>query len=179
VNELLSNVILPSIYIIGLKRNAMMNWIAFSAKANNVGRICWLCVSAGYAQQGTPPMKKKDALRSATNEELIRRYEELAIVHGELRTAKEANRAYAEKTKVWSELHQRGSSAIGSFLQLLESRNPMIRLSVAADALSVAPERAEPVLEHLTREPRAVGFTALTASMTLKEWRAGRLKRVN
>jgi uncharacterized protein DUF2019 len=119
-------------------------------------------------------VRKKD-MRYSTSEELIKRYKELAIIHGELRTAKEANRAYVEKKRIWDELDQRGSTAIEMFLQLLDSSNPIVRLAAAGDALFVAPEKAERVLEQLTREPRT-DFTAFTASVTLQEWRAGRLR---
>jgi hypothetical protein len=116
---------------------------------------------------------KKEEMQSATNEELISKYIRLAIVHGELRGAKEANLAFDEAVTIWRELQQRGSTAIEMFSHLLESDSPIIRLSAAAKLLFVMPQKAEQVLEQLTGEPRLLGHSA---SMTLKEWRAGRLK---
>lgn len=117
-------------------------------------------------------MNKRN-IRTATDEELLRQFEEDALVHAALRTAKEANRAFDESVEIWGELKQRGKAAIDLFLQLLNSPNPEVRLLCASNALFVAPELAEPVLEQLVEEPKFVG---VTASMTLKQWRAGKLK---
>lgn len=111
-------------------------------------------------------------MRSATDEELIERFAELAIIHRELRTAKEANKAFRESIVVLRELTRRGAMAVEKFLLLLEASNPAVRLSAAAKALFIAPEIAELVLEELAAETKLIGFEA---RMTLKEWRAGRL----
>jgi predicted RNA-binding Zn ribbon-like protein len=121
---------------------------------------------------------KRDALvnvkkmRSATDEELIERFAQLAIIHRELRTAKEANKAFRESIVVLRELTRRGAVAVEKFLLLLEASNPAVRLSAAGNALFIAPERAESVLEELTGETKFIG---ISATMTLREWRAGRL----
>ena len=112
-------------------------------------------------------------MRSATTEELIERFEQLSMVHGELKNAKEANRAFDEAVKVWAQIYQRGSDAIESFSRLLEAENPVIRLSAASKLLFVMPLQAEHVLEKLTTEPPWAGFTA---KMTLSQWRSGKLK---
>jgi len=46
-------------------------------------------------------------------------------------------------------------------------------MSAAGLLLPTVPEQAESVLEQLTEQPRLLG---LSAKMTLREWRAGRLK---
>jgi hypothetical protein len=115
----------------------------------------------------------KEAIHSATNEELVRRFEETAIVHRELRSADESNRAFDEGVAIWAELRGRGKEAVDLFLTLLSSPKPAVRMNSAGLSLSEIPERAEPVLEQLTHEPRSLG---ISARMTLSEWRAGRLK---
>jgi hypothetical protein len=115
----------------------------------------------------------KISLESVTNAELIKHFEEFAIIHGRLRNAKEANRAFTDAVAVWGEICRRGQDAVEKFLALLESNDPTIRLAAAGKALFVAPEKAELVLEKLTEEK---SILALDAKMTLRDWRAGRLK---
>jgi hypothetical protein len=71
------------------------------------------------------------------------------------------------------ELTRRGNRALELFPALLQSPNPAIRMSAVGLLLPTVPEQAEPVLEQLTEQPR---FLGLSAKMTLREWRAGRLK---
>ena len=115
----------------------------------------------------------KEDMFVATNEELARRFEETAITHRELVTAEKSNAAFDEGVAIWREVKRRGKDAIALFLPLLQSKNPAVRMNSAALVLFDAPERAEPVLEQLTKEPRSLG---VSATMTLREWRAGRLR---
>lgn len=116
---------------------------------------------------------KQAVLISASNEELVKRFEKAAITHQELRSAREANRAFHEAVAVARELKRRGGEALELFLALLQSRNPAIRMGAAGLLLPTLPEQAEPVLEQLANQPRLLGFSA---NMTLREWKAGRLK---
>lgn len=113
------------------------------------------------------------ALESASSEELVQHFEKAAIVHRELRSAKEANCAFDEAVAIAMELKRRGEEALELLLVLLQSPNPAIRMSAAGLLLPTVPEKAEPVLEQLTDQPQSLGHSA---KMTLREWRAGRLK---
>jgi hypothetical protein len=104
-------------------------------------------------------MNKRN-IRTATDEELLRQFEEDAQIHGALRTAKEANRAFDESVAIWRELKHRGKVAIDLFLQLLNSPRPEVRLLCASNALFIVPELAEPILERLVSEPKFIGISA-------------------
>lgn len=112
-------------------------------------------------------------LNSASNEDLVKWFEEAAIVHRELRSAKRANGAFDEAVAIAKELNRRGNGGLELFLSLLQSPNAAVRMSAAGLLLPTIPEQAEPVLEALTEQPRSLG---ISAKMTLREWRAGRLK---
>jgi len=111
--------------------------------------------------------------RNRTDDQLVKQFEELAIIHRELETPEKANKAFDEQVKIWDELKNRGPAAISVFLGLLRAPSAAVRLNSASLALFVAPEEAESVLEQLTTAPKLLGFSA---SMTLKQWRAGKLK---
>jgi hypothetical protein len=115
----------------------------------------------------------KNEIRAATNQALLERFEQTAVIHRELNTAEESNRAFDEGVAIWGELKQRGKEAVDLFLTLLHSANPAVQMNAAGLALLDAPEQAEPVLQQLTTEPRLLGFSA---RMTLKQWRDGELK---
>src|SRR5579859_7806492 len=90
------------------------------------------------------PMTKAQT-RAASSEELVRRFEETAIIHRELRTPREANRAFDEGVAIWRELKQRGTDAVRIFLTLLGSDNAAVRMNAACLALFDAPTEAEAV----------------------------------
>jgi HEAT repeat protein len=117
-------------------------------------------------------MNQKE-IKAATNQALLERFEQTAVIHRELNTAEESNRAFDEGVTIWMELKQRGREGVDFFLRLLQSPNPAVRMNAASLALLDEPEQAEPVLQQLTNEPRLLGFSA---RMTLKQWRAGELK---
>jgi hypothetical protein len=116
---------------------------------------------------------RRAALNSASDEELINRFEKAAIIHRELRSARKANRAFDEGVAVASELKRRGDAALAFLIGLFDSPHPAVRSMAAGLLLPMIPEKAEPVLEELTNQSRSLGFSA---KMTLREWRAGRLK---
>lgn len=57
-------------------------------------------------------------------------------------------------------------------LDMLSDEDPYVRCWAAKDCLFFAPERAIPVLESLAQPG---GMLSLSASVTLDEWRIGRL----
>ena len=73
-----------------------------------------------------------------------------------------------------SYLQLKDAGRLEELLELLTHENPYVRLWAASYTLQIAPVRAESTLEELsgTRGVPA-GFSA---SITLKEWRAGRLQ---
>jgi HEAT repeat protein len=115
----------------------------------------------------------KNEIKAATNQALLERFEQTAVIHRELNTAEESSRAFDEGVTIWMELKRRGREGVDFFLRLLHSPNPAVRMNAASLALLDEPEQAEPILQQLTSEPRLLGFSA---RMTLKKWRAGELK---
>jgi hypothetical protein len=118
----------------------------------------------------------KATMKTASNEQLVSRYEQLAIARGRAlwdNDPRSANHLFSEETAIRHELTTRVPSAISLLLSLLKSADPWVRLDSAAPALFFAPDQAEPVLELLAKEPKALGITAW---MTLDQWRQGKLK---
>lgn len=118
-------------------------------------------------------MNKSSTMRTPSFE-LVNQYELLSTARGnylDSGDSKAANRAFDEETAIRHELRKRGD--LKMLLRLLESPDPWVRLDVAAPALFFSPDEAEPVLEHLTHQGRALG---ITARMTLEIWRRGELK---
>lgn len=108
-----------------------------------------------------------------STEELVAEYREAALQQHRTRgTPKRFNAAARTIAKVYRELRNRGEEAC--LLPLLNHENETVRGSVAARALEFAPELGAPILESLEKE--ATPEVALTAEMTLIEWRAGRLR---
>ncbi len=108
---------------------------------------------------------------------LIRRYEVAASKHGratlESRSTREVNRQHDVVARVYRELRSRGQESQMALLDLLDSPDRGVQTWVAAHALEFAPERGEPILTQLAKRNDILGFDA---EMTLKEWRAGRLR---
>ena len=105
---------------------------------------------------------------------LVARYREAAIRHRLANTSREANKAAAEIAGIYRELRQRGSTALERLLPLLQDQDASVRGWAAAHALQFAPQQAIAVLEELAAGP--FGPLRASASMTLREWRAGRLQ---
>jgi len=68
---------------------------------------------------------KQAALSSASNEQLVKLFAEAAITHKELRTAKEANRAFDEAVAIAKELKRRGNGALALLSRCLN--HPTLR----------------------------------------------------
>lgn len=109
-------------------------------------------------------------------EQLIARYAESAAAHraaSESGDYKLANKQYAIIARTHKELLQRGNHGRARLLELLTHESAGVRGWAAAHALEFAPAEAEPVLIELSN---AVGTQGMSARMTLREWRAGRLR---
>lgn len=113
-------------------------------------------------------------MTSVTIDSLVTGYQDAARRHGRAKTARAANKAAEELATVYRELRQRGSDALERLLPLLHDEDASVRCWAAAHALEFAPEQAAVVLEDLASGP--TGAIRVSASMTLREWRAGRLR---
>ena len=107
--------------------------------------------------------KKKD---------IVVEYEAAAASHGGAKNSKEANRAADRIAAAYREL--RASESRDLLLPLLGHENPSVRAWAASHALEFAPERGAAVLEDLANG--RPGPIRASATFTLREWRAGRLK---
>lgn len=108
--------------------------------------------------------------------ELVDAYRRSASRHGEATECgnhKQANIEGERIGKIYAELRRRGVDAQQSILDLLSDQAPGVRLWSASHALEFAASRGEPILQELVPYGR---FLGLSAEMTLKEWRAGRLR---
>ena len=85
-----------------------------------------------------------------------------------------ANKAADKLIAIFRELRSRGPEAQAALLPLLEDDAAGIRLWAASHALEFAPTKGEIILEEISSGPP--GFTRITASTALREWREGRLK---
>ncbi len=104
---------------------------------------------------------------------LISEYETAATKHLQASDPPTANRNAEVIRRIYSELRRRGLGAQRQLLAILDDpdASPGARFWVASHALEFAPEVGEPILEQLAR-----GRDGFGAQMTLREWRAGRLK---
>jgi hypothetical protein len=105
---------------------------------------------------------------------LIARYRDAARRHGVAKTSRAANRAAVELAGIHRELRAHGSAALEQIMPLLQDQDASVRGWAAAHALQFAPQQAAAVLEELAAGP--FGPIRASASMTLREWRAGRLQ---
>jgi hypothetical protein len=120
-------------------------------------------------------MKPTD-ISTASLTELIEAYRAAAARHGDATESSDhrtANAAGEQIGKTYSEIRRRGIEAQRLLLPLLSDGSPGVRMWAAAHALEFSPNQGEPVLEQLVGVGR---FLGLSAEMTLREWRAGRLR---
>lgn len=112
-------------------------------------------------------------VEQATTDELVGRYAEAAHRHGEAtaEAGRPANADADEIAAIYRELRRRDRQRI--LLPLLDSQDAGVRAWAGAHALEFAPDEGEPVLAQLAE---GAGLIAFGAKMTLREWRAGRLK---
>jgi hypothetical protein len=115
-------------------------------------------------------------LTTASLAELIDAYRVAAASHGvatEGDDYEQANEMADRVANIYSELRRRGPTAQTNLLSLLADEAAGARLWSASHALEFAPQEGERVLEALVSAGTLLGFSA---EMTLKEWRAGRLR---
>ena len=123
-----------------------------------------------------PPPKPKIAIKDQTDEALIETYRSAASAHGRASASGDsrgANRAHDVLASAYRTLRARGPDSQAKLLQLIRDPDVGVRTWVAAHALEFSAETGEPVLIDLAAQPGLVGFNA---KMTLREWRAGRLR---
>lgn len=111
-------------------------------------------------------------MTSPSTDSMVAEYRDAAVRHGSAKTARAANAAAEKIAALYREFRQQGEQA--ALLPLLTDPRSSVRSWAAAHALEFAPEQAVPVLEALASGPP--GAQRANASMTLREWRAGRLK---
>jgi hypothetical protein len=106
--------------------------------------------------------------------ELIHEYAAAATEAGRLDIpSRQQNKAARRVSAIYGDLRERGRAAQGALLPLLDHPDPAVRLWAASHALEFAPDRAVATLKAM----KGVEFPrGLSAEMTLREWRAGRLR---
>jgi Domain of unknown function (DUF2019) len=118
---------------------------------------------------------KLDQVSNADTMRLVEVYRDAAKLHGEATETgdhKTANKSADLISEVYAELRKRGANAKGLLLPLLTDPVSGVRLWSASHALEFSPEEGEAILKVLASSGT---FLGLSAEMTLKEWRAGRL----
>jgi hypothetical protein len=122
---------------------------------------------------GASMIRIVERLDALADDELVVRYAHAARMHREATlTGDRPTNAEADLiAAVYRELRRRGGEP--ALLPLLSSPDEGVRCWAAAHAMEFAPEEGEPVLLALAESS---GLLAFNAEMTLREWRAGRLR---
>jgi hypothetical protein len=107
-------------------------------------------------------------------ETLVAEYESAAQRHGNELTAPAANAAAKELFAIYKEIRRYGDEGVKQLLPLLRHSNKSVQCWAATHLLEVSPKEAVLALENLASE--SDGLMRTTASMTLREWKAGRLQ---
>lgn len=114
-------------------------------------------------------------ITSAPLPTLLAAYRAAAAQHGDATEAgdhRRANQAAELLGSLYAEIRRRGADSQRAILPFLSDPSPGVRLWSASHALEFDSNSGEAVLRELV----AVGrFLGLSAEVTLKEWRAGRL----
>lgn len=108
---------------------------------------------------------------------LLKEYEQAARLeefYSQLGDDRKANEQHDKLRAVYREIKAHGREASLSILRLLDSDSIGVRIWTAYFSLEFAPEIGASVLEEISRTSK--GIQRFTAEMTLKEWKAGRLK---
>jgi hypothetical protein len=109
-----------------------------------------------------------------TAETLVKEFVEQAIVQATATRAAKSNQAARRLAAIYRDLRNLGPASLAEFSHLVAHDHEAVRLWAASYGLEFAPTASEPVLEALSMgEP---GPIRASASMTLREWRSGRLK---
>ena len=88
--------------------------------------------------------------------------------------ARATNRAYHAIVPIAVELRARGAEGTAAIVALLADADPAVRVWAGSQALFVSPQEGEATLRAVASGPPSP--ECLDATMTLREWRAGRLK---
>ena len=107
---------------------------------------------------------------------LIKEFVEQAIVHATAKRASKANDAARKLAAIYREFRDLRPVDLAEFLRLVAHDHDAVRLWAATYGLESDPGTSERVLEALSRG--APGPIRASATMTLREWRSGRLKVV-
>lgn len=106
--------------------------------------------------------------------ELVERFRHAANEKGEVcLPMRRDHRPHQEMAAAWRDLQNSGQLGRDAFKALLRDGSSRVRAWVAAQLLSEGDVDAVPVLQQLAHE---AGLRALSAKMTLSEWRSGRLR---
>lgn len=111
---------------------------------------------------------------TATAEGLAKEFVEQAIMQVTATRAVQSNHAARRLAAIFRDLRDLGPASLAELSRLVEHDHEAVRLWAASYVLEFAPTVAEPVLEALSAG--APGPVRASASMTLREWRSGRLK---
>ena len=109
-------------------------------------------------------------------DQLVELYRDAAIQHGEgteVGNHIAANNSAELIALIYAEIRHRGSDVQMKLLPLLSDASPAVRLWSASHALEFSPSEGQAALMELSASNKLLGFSA---EMTLKEWRAGRLR---
>jgi hypothetical protein len=111
--------------------------------------------------------------RDPTVDELVQKYRDTTVAAAEAAASpRRANRLFDENLVYARQLAATGDGR-AVIERLLDDPDMAVRMKAAAHALRWAPDRAEAVLEELAESRTNRAFEA---KMTLREYRAGRMK---
>jgi hypothetical protein len=103
----------------------------------------------------------------------IEEFRAAAIAKADFATPASRDHTLHERmARAFDHLASHGSAGLAAFNALLRDESPYVRSWVAAELLSQGDKSAVPVMEELASES---GIRGLTATITLKEFHAGRL----
>lgn len=90
-------------------------------------------------------------------------------------TSRRRASAASDGVLIWHyrELYGRELEARRPLLALIDDSEPGVRLGAASHTIDLVPAECERVLSALAAEPKS--FLALSAKMTLRQWREGNL----
>jgi hypothetical protein len=111
-------------------------------------------------------------MSTASTESLVSEYRALASQHGSAKTSRAANVAAEKLATIYRELRERGEQS--ALAPLLRDGDPSVRCWSAAHALEFSADEGVAALESLAAG--TPGPLRTSAAMTLREWRAGRLR---
>jgi hypothetical protein len=129
------------------------------------------------AMDRADPLPKSGAeVQDESDEALVETYRIAANDHSRANASgdyRAGNRAHDRLALAYRTLRARGPGSQAKLLHLIRDPEVGVRAWAAAHALEFSPAEGEPVLVELAAKSDIEGFSA---QMTLREWRAGRLR---